>query len=89
MYVDDIILSLQFVPVESAPPAVTAVNVMTATWVMAPASVTWVMGAWPVSYALRDSTVPPVEVSSADTVLFGGDKCPNSHLVCPRLIFSL
>lgn len=89
MYIDDIILSLQSVRVESAPPAVTAVNVMTATWVMAPAPVTWVLGVWPVSCASRDSTAPPVKVSSADVVPFGGDKFPNSHLVCRRLIFSL
>lgn len=55
---------LQSVREESAPPAVTMVNVMTVTWVMVPVPVTQVLRAWPVKSVVMDSMEPPVKVSS-------------------------
>lgn len=67
--------SLQSVPVESALPAVTVVNVTTVTWVTVPVPVTQVLGAWPVNCAMMDSMEPPVKVSSGDSFLFGVHRC--------------
>lgn len=63
-------MSLQSVPEELALPAVTAVNVMTVTWVTAPVPVTQGLGVWPVKCAVMDSMEQRVEVRHRDSVLF-------------------
>lgn len=64
-------MSLQSVPEELALPAVTAVNVITVTWVTAPVPVTQGLGVWPVKCAVMDSMEQRVEVRCHDSFLFG------------------
>lgn len=72
--------SSQRVPVASALPAVTMGNVMTVTLVTAPAPVTRVLGAWPASCAVRDSTEQPVQVSGGG----GGVVVPDADPSLPQ-----
>lgn len=63
-------MSLQSVPEELALRAVTAVNVMTVTWVTAPVPATQGLGVWLVKSAAMDSMEPGVKVRHNDSFLF-------------------
>lgn len=65
----DALWPFQRVPVESTLPAVATGPVTMVTWVTAPAAVTQVLGAWPVSCAGMDSMELPAKVSSDSSFL--------------------